>query len=176
MNTKYWLAFALLVLLVFVWGSLRNPPSKPGSPATDSPGKDPGAYTVPVDPGTFTKLPRPDPETPAQKEIRQRLQRMICPMIEFEDTTPEEAVDFFRLMRWETDRPGRDRLPLIVRRLREGEQVPPGMEEEDVPLKGKTIKQLSLRNVPMWDALHIVAREADLELTLTDLGLEISAK
>lgn len=122
------------------------------------------------------KLPRKEPETAKQREIRQRLQRITCPLILFENASPDEAVDFFRLMRFESDLPGHSKLPLIVRHLREGEQVPAGMEEVDVPLRGRLIKELKLRNVPVWDAIHLVAKEADLLLTLTDEGLVISPK
>ena len=127
-----------------------------------------------ADAGKTAKPPRNVPETPRQREIRRRLQSMICPIIDFENTSPDEAMAFFKLSRAEAESPAKSKLPLIIRPLREGESLPPGIVEEDIPLRGKQIDELRLKNVPMWDAIHIAARMAGLRVKLTDEGLEIS--
>lgn len=91
--------------------------------------------------------------------IREKLRRIIIPRIDFEDTTVEEAVDFLRLSAHELDEvepdPAKKGVNFVIRKLRgdDGGPADPG---------SLRIDQLSLRNVPLAEALKYICDKTRL--------------
>jgi hypothetical protein len=93
---------------------------------------------------------------PVNKEIDAKLKNIILPVVNFEDTQVDQAVDFLRLRSVELDaaQPDPEKKGLNIVLL-----IPP---DTDCP----SIKQLRLRNVPIGVALKYVADAAKMRVSV----------
>jgi hypothetical protein len=131
-------------------------------------------WAVMLLPAAQPEKPRDQPEVEASPEAAAnlaRLKEIIIPVIEFDDTSVEEAVDFFRL-----------RLALIDR-----DGLPPEKPQNFTiprPAAGTTdpdpgslkIKELRLRNVPEIEALRYVCELTGLRCQVTAGGVVLVPK
>ncbi|BCU78487.1 M56 family metallopeptidase [Luteolibacter sp. LG18] len=103
------------------------------------------------------------PASPAQQAISNKLREIIVPVISFEDTSVQEAVEFFRLRSVDLDTKEPDvtrrGLNLIVK-TKDGQQQP-------------VIKSLKLRNVPLSTAFDYVADLTGMTYRIDDAGIVI---
>lgn len=111
---------------------------------------------------------------PGISPVQRKLQSLILPVIDFEDTTVEEAVDFLRQRSAELDPMAEDRhlhrgVSFVVRKpAREtspqGEEEPPLL---DTSKEYASIRiTLSERNISVWDALQRIASHAQLKIEI----------
>ncbi|WP_265594213.1 hypothetical protein [Haloferula sp. BvORR071] len=95
------------------------------------------------------------------------MREIIIPLIAFEDTSLEEAIDFLRLRSRELDpdqsMPGMG--PMVI-----------GKSSESENPRGRQIKELRMKDVSLWDALQRVARETGMRVVITDRAIELQPK
>ncbi|WP_367873754.1 STN domain-containing protein [Luteolibacter sp. Populi] len=111
------------------------------------------------------------------------MEGIIIPIIDFEDTSVEEAIDFLRLRSFELDPdadPTRKGISFVVRKPRGevaalDEDAAGGLGVREVP-GALRIKELRMRNVSLWDALHRVADETGLRVEISDRGILLRPK
>ena len=127
------------------------------------------------------KRPRSMPEQSASDFIRKKLKSIIIPVIAFEDTSVEEAIDFLRVRSIELDpdapKPEPKGISFVVRKPR-GSDDSASLEADavglgDAPEAGAIRLTMHGRDISLWDALHRVAREARLNVEITDFGIEL---
>ncbi|MGB6223093.1 hypothetical protein [Haloferula sp.] len=99
--------------------------------------------------------------------IIQKLKNVIIPVIDFEDTTVEEAIDYLRvrsieLDTWEMD-PERKGINFVLRNPRDGESS----------LGQTRIKELRLRNVPLAEALNYICEATRLRWSTDDFAVTV---
>ena len=111
--------------------------------------------------------------------VMAKLNSIVIPKIDFEDTTLEEAIDFLRLRAAELDSdgdPAKKGIGFVVRRPRsaplgnEGEASAAAPGSDPGSLR---IKQLRLKNVPLAEALKQICDMTNLRYKITDYGIAI---
>lgn len=128
---------------------------------------------------------RSAPEDSAAQFIRKKMQSIIVPVIAFDDTSVEEAIDFLRIRSIELD-PDKPKskpqgISFIVRKPRQSDesaalQSAPADGLGDVPQAGAVRLTMHARNISLWDALHRVADQAGLKVEITGRGIELKAR
>jgi len=114
--------------------------------------------------------------------ITEKLRRIIIPVIDFEDTSVEEALDFLRLRSNELDTteldPTKKGVNFVVRRPR-AEAGAPATGDAAAPLGtssdpgAQRIKQLRLQNVPLSVALQYIADATRLRAKVDDFAVTL---
>jgi general secretion pathway protein D len=115
--------------------------------------------------------------------ITEKLRRIVIPVIDFEDTSVEEALDFLRVRSNELDNteldPTKKGINFVVRRPR-AEAGAPATGEATAPALGASsdpgaqrIKQLRLRNVPLSVALQYIADATRLRAKVDDFAVTL---
>lgn len=154
----------------------RSPVQKPDIRISDGAGR-PEAKS--------SKLPRPVPEEPAARFIRKKMKSIIIPVIAFDDTSVEEAIDFLRVRSIELDpdapKTEAQGISFIVRKPRENDagaslESAPASELGETPEPGAARLTIHARNISLWDALHRVADQAGLQIEITDRGIQLKAR
>ena len=115
--------------------------------------------------------------------ITEKLRRIVIPMIDFEDTSVEEAIDFLRLRSNELDTteldPTKKGVNFVVRRPRADAGAAPTTGDATAPLGGSAdpgalrIKQLRLRNVPLAVALKYICDQTRLRYKVDDFAVTL---
>lgn len=121
-----------------------------------------------------TKLPR-EPEDPVVKLVRDKLKSITIPVVRFEETSLEEALDFLRLRTFELDPDPelthRGLAMMIGNRpeARSGRRLP--------HLTGYGHRMsITADNISAWDLLHRIADESQMVVRITELGfVELAA-
>jgi len=113
--------------------------------------------------------------------ITEKLRRIVIPVIDFEDTSVEEALDFLRLRSNELDTteldPTKKGVNFVVRRPR-AEAGAPAPDAGTAALGtsdpgAQRIKQLRLRNVPLSVALQYIADATRLRAKVDDFAVTL---
>ena len=115
--------------------------------------------------------------------ITEKLRRISIPVIDFEDTSVEEAIDFLRLRSNELDTtevdPSKKGINFVVRRPRADTAAPStdasapaalGVSSDPGALR---IKQLRLRNVPLAVALKYICDQTRLRYKVDDFAVTL---
>lgn len=123
-----------------------------------------------------------------KRYVEAKLKEIIIPVIDFEDTSIEEAIDFLRLRSRELD-PDADQtkrgVSFVIRKPRSvlsPEEVAVIEKEAGGPLggvpnrNGLRIKELRMQNVSLWDALHRIADETGLQVEISESGIRLIPK
>lgn len=115
--------------------------------------------------------------------ITEKLRRIVIPVIDFEDTSVEEAVDFLRLRSNELDTteidPTKKGVNFVVRRPRADAGAAPTTGEAPATLGTSSdpgalrIKQLRLRNVPLAVALKYIGDQTRLRYKVDDFAVTL---
>ena len=129
------------------------------------------------------KRPRKPPEDEGGNGfIRAKMKEIIIPIIDFEDTSLEEAVDFLRLRSRELDPDPDPNMRGLGFRIRKPQQEN-GEDGDARAGLGPTadpgvlrIKRLQLKNVSLWQALHRIADECGLKVEITEYAIELRPK
>jgi hypothetical protein len=107
-----------------------------------------------------------------------KLKSTIIPIIDFEDTTVEEAIDFLRLRATELDTaeldPSRKGINFVIRRPRGSadEGLDAGLGGAHDPGKLR-IKELRLRNVPIAEALRYITEATKLRYKIDEYAVTL---
>jgi bla regulator protein blaR1 len=130
---------------------------------------------------TKGQQPRPvpaevDPALPVDEAAREiilkKLNSIIIPRLDFQDTTVEEAIDFLRLRSAELDTaetdPSKKGVNLLI--------VPPRPGPEGAAAKRLTIAELKLRNVPLGRAIQYICELTHLQYKVDDTAVILGAK
>ncbi len=101
--------------------------------------------------------------------ITRKLQNIIIPRIDFEDTTVEEAIDFLRQRAAELDTteldPARKGINFVIRRPRNADGgSDPG---------ARRVRELRIRNVPLATALKYICDQTKLRFKVDDFALTL---
>lgn len=118
-------------------------------------------------------------ESRGQAFIRDKLKSIVIPKIDFEDTTVEEAIDFMRLRTLELDPdpdPMRKGVSVIIGKESKRESEDFGQDSFAREGDALRIKNLRMENVSAWDLLHLIAREAGMQVEITDVGILMSPR
>lgn len=126
-----------------------------------------------------SKLPRPEPDQSTNAFIRRKLKSIIIPVIAFDDTSIEEAIDFLRARSIELDKdekdPARKGVSLLIRKPREDAGTA-STDAVRMPEEARAIRlKMEARDISLWDALHQIADQAGLKVEITDNGIELRA-
>jgi general secretion pathway protein D len=120
--------------------------------------------------------------------ITRKLQTIIIPKIDFEDTTVEEAIDFLRLRASELDTteldPARKGVNFVIRRPRVAAAAAapdagaPAGGGEALPLVGTDpgtlrVRELRIRNVPLATALKYICDQTKLRYKVDDFAVTL---
>lgn len=121
--------------------------------------------------------------------ITRKLQTIVIPRIDFEDTTVEEAIDFLRLRAAELDTteldPARKGVNFVIRRPRAAAAggaadagIPAGGVAETLPMAGSDpgtlrVKELRVRNVPLAVALKYICDQTHLRYKVDDFAVTL---
>lgn len=92
------------------------------------------------------------------------MREIIIPLIDFEDASLEEAVDFLRIRSVDCD-PDRDMPgvgPIVINK---------SAQQDDAGTR--RITRLQMKNVSLWDALQRVAGETRTKVVITDRAIEL---
>jgi general secretion pathway protein D len=111
--------------------------------------------------------------------ILQKLRDIVIPVIDFEDTSVEEAIDYLRVRSIELDDeadPDRRGINFFLRSPQDG-----GGGEDDgldagggaQPVGTRRINELRLRNVPLSEALNFITEATDLRWSVDDFAVTI---
>lgn len=103
----------------------------------------------------------------AGNDIVARLEKIVIPVIEFEEVTVEEVIDFLRMRSFELE-PGEPERIGVSWIVNSAGGVP-GTEAANSPAKIR----YRARNVVLLTALEEVARQAHLDVYLTTVGIVI---
>ncbi len=134
-----------------------------------------------------------DQATIGVQYITRKLQTIVIPRIDFEDTTVEEAIDFLRLRAAELDTmeldPAKKGVNFVIRRPRAaaaaagaadaGVDAAPGAGAPDgLPLVGSDpgslrVKELRIRNVPLAVALKYICEQTKLRYKVDDFAVTL---
>ena len=124
----------------------------------------------------------PQARAEAGDAIVARLERIVIPLINFEDVRFEEAIDYLRVKSLELDRDSnvefRGVSILIERGTREGEEPDDGLDEEDGLALGlhpnsPKIKAYRAKDVSLREALVECCRLANMDAYITSVGIII---
>ena len=113
--------------------------------------------------------------------IEFKLKNMIIPVVDFDDTTVEEAIDFLRqraqeLDKWELD-PVKKGINFVIRKPRIG-----GAPDAELDVEGglgaidpgsARVKELKLRNVPLSSVLQYICEQARLRFKVDDFAVTL---
>ncbi len=117
--------------------------------------------------------------------ITRKLQTIIVPKIDFEDTTVEEAIEFLRLRAFELDvselDPARKGVNFVIRRPRAAASSPDAgipAGGEGLPLAGTDlgslrVRELRIRNVPLATALKYICDQTKLRYKVDDFAVTL---
>ncbi|MGB6222558.1 Amuc_1098 family type IV pilus outer membrane protein [Haloferula sp.] len=111
--------------------------------------------------------------------ILQKLRNIIIPIIDFEDTSVEEAIDYLRvrsieLDTWEMD-PDRKGINFVIRKPRAG-GGDDGLSADggaSADVGTARINELRLRNVPLAEALNYICEATRLRWSVDDFAVTI---
>jgi hypothetical protein len=110
-----------------------------------------------------SKQPR-EQETEAARRVREKLDSIIIPNIDFDDTSFEEAIDFLRIRAAELD-PHPDSLP------HDAIKLPESTSNGDIG--ARRILTFSEKNISMWKVLKRIASDCRMKIKSTDEGIEL---
>lgn len=141
---------------------------------------------APIDRARFNELFKRDAgndsaETAATQSIERKLKNIIVPMVDFDDATLEEAVDFIRQRSMDLDTaeldPNLRGLNFKIRRPKLGSGgADPGLDDEILdpfdPGRAR-VKELKLRNVPLATLLDYVCQQARMHYTIDENGITL---
>jgi len=179
------IAFGPLLSVLAFWGSsCGTSPSLPKvTPVAPSSGEAAAPQT-----SRLAAHPRPKLEGRARSSVEAKLKEIIIPVIDFEDTSLEEAIDFLRLRSRELD-PDADHakrgVSFVTRKPKpkSSPEVEAEIKKEagrilgGAPATGSPrIKELRLKNVSVWDALQRIASETGTKVEITDRAVELVPK
>ncbi len=113
--------------------------------------------------------------------LPEKLRSIVIPVIDFEDTSVEEAIDFLRLRSRELDvatsDPSRKGINFVVRKPKAGAVV--DGSDDGATLGGSRdpgalrIKELRLRNVPLGEALKYICEATRLRYKIDDYAITL---
>lgn len=142
--------------------------------------------SVPVDPPNLSGIIDNTPTgTGGAQYITEKLRRIIIPLINFEDTTVEEAIDFLRQRSVELDvlelDPARKGVNFVIRRPRAGGDAGLDAAAEGAPAGGLLgadpgalrIRELRIRNVPLAQALKYITDATRLRYKVDDFAVTL---
>ena len=116
-------------------------------------------------------------DSAGQAFITNKLQHIIIPRIDFEDTTIEEAIDFLRLRATELDTleldPSRKGIGFVIRRPRH-QSGALGLDSAAGDPGSIRIRELKLKNVPLAVALKYVCDAAKLRYDIDDYAITLT--
>ena len=112
--------------------------------------------------------------------ILQKLKNIIIPIIDFENTSVEEAIDYLRvrsieLDTWEMD-PDRKGINFVIRKPRAGGGGDDSLTVDgggDADVGTARINELRLRNVPLAEALNYICEATRLRWSVDDFAVTI---
>lgn len=102
-----------------------------------------------------------EPESAAARHIREKLETIVIPIVDMEDTSVEEAVDFLRVRANELDPTFREPHLGSIRFTK----LTPGDP-------GEYRITFSARNISLWKALKQIASDAHLRMEVVDEEIE----
>ena len=115
--------------------------------------------------------------------ILNKLKTIVIPVINFEDTSVEEAIDFLRLRSIELDTqtldPAKKGINFVIRKPRGGASGDAGLDADAGGLGAAQdpgslrIDQLSLRNVPLAEALKYICDKTKLRYKVDDFAVTL---
>jgi general secretion pathway protein D len=116
--------------------------------------------------------------------ILNKLKSIIIPVIDFEDTSVEEAIDFLRLRSIELDTgeldPNRKGINFVIRKPRTGGSGDAGLDADAGGGLGAAqdpgalrIKELRLRNVPLAEALKYICEQTKLRFKVDEFAVTL---
>lgn len=114
--------------------------------------------------------------------ISNKLDKIIIPNIDFENTSVEEAVDFLRLRAAELDLnevdPAKKGVKITIRRPRASGTTDPVGDGADLPLGGTDpgtlrVKELHLRNIPLGLVLKYVCDQTKMRVVVDDFSVTL---
>jgi general secretion pathway protein D len=116
--------------------------------------------------------------------ILNKLKNIIIPMIDFEDTSVEEAIDFLRLRSIELDvselDPNKKGINFVIRKPRGGAGGDAGLDADAAAGLGAApdpgslrIRELRLRNVPLAEALKYITEQTRLRYKVDDFAVTL---
>ncbi len=113
--------------------------------------------------------------------ITEKLNRIIIPRVDFEDTTMEEAIDFLRLRAAELDikepDPAKKGINFVIRRPRRvaaaDAGTPPTAPDAAIDPGALRVKELRLRNVPLATALKYIGDQTKLRYKVDDFAVTL---
>jgi general secretion pathway protein D len=128
-------------------------------------------------------------QTAGEAFIRRKLASITIPIVNFEDTTVEEAIDFLRLRSAELDNteldPSKKGINFVIRRPKANTVAPDagipaaaGGNPEILPLVGTDpgnlrVKELRVRNVPLAVALGYICDQTKLRYKVDDFSVTL---
>ena len=127
----------------------------------------------PVELDSATGGPRP---SPVGVTIEFKLKNMIIPVVDFDDTTVEEAIDFLRqraqeLDKWELD-PVKKGINFVIRKPQITGAADAELDVEGglgaIDPRSARVKELKLRNVPLSNVLDYICQQARLRFKIDD--------
>ncbi len=114
--------------------------------------------------------------------IEFKLKNMLIPVVDFDDTTVEEAIDFLRqraqeLDKWELD-PIKKGINFVIRKPRIGGGAPDAELDVEGGLGAidpgsARVKELKLRNVPLSSVLQYICEQARLRYKVDDFAVTL---
>ena len=121
--------------------------------------------------------------SPVGVNIEFKLKNMIIPVVDFDDTTVEEAIDFLRqrateLDKWELD-PVKKGINFVIRKPRIGGGGAPDAELDvegglgAIDPGSARVKELKLRNVPLSSVLQYICEQARLRFKVDDFAVTL---
>ncbi|MCW1922944.1 tetratricopeptide repeat protein [Luteolibacter arcticus] len=116
--------------------------------------------------------------------IINKLRTIIIPVIDFDNTSVEEAIDFLRVRANEFDTqeldPAKKGINFVIRKPRGGAGADPALEDAAAGGLGATqdpgalrIDQLSLRNVPLAEVLRYICEKTKLRYKVDDYAVTL---
>jgi general secretion pathway protein D len=116
--------------------------------------------------------------------ILNKLKSINIPMIDFEDTSVEEAIDFLRLRSIELDTqeldPNKKGINFVIRKPRSGGSGDVGLDADAAAGLGAAqdpgslrIKELRLRNVPLAEALKYICEQTKLRYKVDEFAVTL---
>lgn len=116
--------------------------------------------------------------------ILNKLKTIQIPVIDFEDTSVEEAVDFLRLRSIELDTgeldPNKKGINFVIRKPRSGGSGDAGLDADAAGGLGAAqdpgalrIKELRLRNVPLAEALKYICEQTKLRFKVDEFAVTL---
>jgi Mg-chelatase subunit ChlD len=136
---------------------------------------------APVDQKRFNELfKRRSGQTDREREqerIADKLKNIILPVVDFENTTVEEAVDFLQQRARELDDydldPSTRGLRFQIRKPRLSGGVVDGEDSLAADAGSARVKELKLRNVPLGNVLQYVCAQARLRYKIDENGITL---